>query len=131
VIDIQDNLDNHRSMTALLAALDIADKHLKATDKGTYAISGKQDKPMKCIQRINGDYYYYVKTTSIRRCKSIIKKLTSFGMKLHLQKNEEAYLSMHRLPETEQEATAIRSLLGIVKRKPKSGHNFNVANGKM
>lgn len=127
MINIRENLEDHKAMQAMATALDIADKHISFNKGGTSSITGKDDKPLQIIQRQDGEYIFYIQAASKHKCSFIRKKLTALGMKLIVQREHIAYLSMRRLPENEDEALLIRGYLGISKRKPKSADNFNIS----
>jgi len=112
-------------MKAMADALEISETNLSSDKDGQFVVIGKSDKPLRLIQRLDNEYFYYIKATSTQKCSSMRKKLVSFGMTLHMQRNEEAYLFMRRVPETELEASTIRSYLGIKQKATKNQRKKN------
>ena len=126
MIDIIQNIENHKAITKMAAALEISDNNLETTKLGNSVIYGKDDKPLQAIQHLDSSYYYYIRAPSTRKRSALRNKLISFGMSVDYQTDTELYLTMRRLPE-QSEATFIRQLLGIKqkatdKQRQNSGH---------
>jgi hypothetical protein len=131
LINVDTQIANEAKLQQMADALDISREHITIDDSGSFLILGKKVGPIKSIDiRDDGEYGFFVETDTRQKFTAIETKLKGYGMIVRWKPrgDHRGYFSISRLPEG-TEATTLRRLIGISKKRPASGANFSSKNG--